>query len=320
MKPPDPSLGNLTPLQPAPPLTRWGIDHTQVGPKVLLNAIEYATGWLESRLVPNANFANTVPLLLHIIQTFGTPKQVISDNAGCFSGIEAQTFQTAHNLSFTRTTPARPRSNGKVEQANGVLKSILIRILLDNTTLELSQALAQAVMMFNRRVSSNGYSPYFLLFGTQPPEEELAYTNYEREATEQEEREWAEELARSHAAPIARSFVGSIKASRDHTRAYLQESKALMRSYAPGDWVLRVRQRRHKLEPYYDGPWAVSACHNGNTYSLVSPGGYKLINRYNGTNLFPAYVRDGHPVRSLWYGSRKMLEMDRKKLKEAVGI
>ncbi|KAI0999844.1 hypothetical protein K3495_g8354, partial [Podosphaera aphanis] len=28
MKPPDPTLGDLTPIQPAPPLTRWAIDHT----------------------------------------------------------------------------------------------------------------------------------------------------------------------------------------------------------------------------------------------------------------------------------------------------
>ncbi|KAI0990935.1 hypothetical protein K3495_g17252, partial [Podosphaera aphanis] len=147
-----------------------------------------------------------------------------------------------------------------------------------------------------------------------------AYPAYTREATLQEEQDWASDLARSHAAPIARSYVSSMKAVRDKTRAYLQENKALMRTYVPGDWVLRVRQRRHKFEPHYDGPWAISACHANNTYSLTSPGGYKLGNRYNGTNLFPAYVRDGHPVRSLWYGSQRMLEQDRKALKEAAGI
>ncbi|KAI0999097.1 hypothetical protein K3495_g9099 [Podosphaera aphanis] len=47
MKPPDPTLGDLTSIQPAPPLTRWAIDNTQIGPKILLNAVEYATGWLE---------------------------------------------------------------------------------------------------------------------------------------------------------------------------------------------------------------------------------------------------------------------------------
>lgn len=72
-QPPDPSSGNLRPIQPAPPLTRWGIDHTQVRPKILLNAIQYATGWLESRIVLIADFDLTVPLFLHIIRTFGTP-------------------------------------------------------------------------------------------------------------------------------------------------------------------------------------------------------------------------------------------------------
>ena len=81
MSRPDPSLGDLRPIQPAPPLTRWGIDHTQVGHKILLNAVEYATGRLESRIVPNADFVNTVPLLLFIVNTFGAPRQLISDNA-----------------------------------------------------------------------------------------------------------------------------------------------------------------------------------------------------------------------------------------------
>ncbi|KHJ32457.1 putative tkp3 protein [Erysiphe necator] len=320
MKPPDPSLGNLQPIQPAPPLTRWGIDHTQVGPKIILNAIEYATNWLESRLVPSADFSNTVPLLIYIINVFGTPKQIISDNAGCFAGIEAQNFQAKYKLNFTHTTPVRPRSNGKVEQANGVLKSILARTILENRLQPLHSLLAHAVAIYNRRISPSGYSPFFLLFGTKPPEEELIYPIYVREPTPQEEIKWATELAKSHAAPISRSYVNSMRASRAKVREYLQEKKALMRTYVPGDWVLRVRQRRHKFEPFYDGPWAISACHPSNTYSLISPGGYKLINRYNGTNLFPAYSRDGHPVRSLWYGSQRMLDQDRKRIKSAVGI
>ncbi|KAI0993586.1 hypothetical protein K3495_g14598, partial [Podosphaera aphanis] len=201
MKPPDPALGNLTPLLPPPPLTRWGIDHTQVGPQILLNAVEYATGWLESRLVPNADFKNTMPLLLYIIRNFGTPKQIISDNANCFTGIEARQFQTKYGLAVTHTTPGRPQSNGKVEKVNGVLKSILTRVLLDTPNLKLVDALSHANMVFNRRIAPTGYSPYFLLFGTQPPEEEQAYPAYTREATLQEEQDWASDLARSHAAP-----------------------------------------------------------------------------------------------------------------------
>ncbi|KAI0996082.1 hypothetical protein K3495_g12100, partial [Podosphaera aphanis] len=178
-----------------------GIDHMQVGPQILLNAVEYATGWLESRLVPNADFKNTMPLLLYRIRNFGTPKQIISDNPNCFTGIEARQFQTKYGLTVTHTTLGRPQSNGKIEKVNGVLKSILTRVLLDTPNLKLVDVLSHANMFFNRRIAPTGYSPYFLLFGTQPPEEEQAYPAYTREATLQEEQDWASDLARSHAAP-----------------------------------------------------------------------------------------------------------------------
>lgn len=204
MKPLDPSLVNLRPIQPAPPLTRWGIYHTFVGSKVILNAVEYATGWLESRVVPNAEFDNTVPLLMYIFRTFGIPKQIISDNAGCFKGTNAQNFQKRYNLNMTHTTPIRPQSNGKVEQANGVLKGILARAILDNRKAPLTDTLDRAVTIYNRRISTSGYSPYFLLFGTQPPVTELIYPVYSLEATDLEEAKWAKELAKFHSAPIAR--------------------------------------------------------------------------------------------------------------------
>lgn len=221
--------------------------------------------------------------------------------------MEAQQFQYRHNLSFTQSTPIRPRSNGKVEQANSILKAILKRTLLDAPGMKLVDALSRAVSIFNRRISSNGYSPFFLIFGTQPSDKEQANTENVREPTHQEERDWTEELVRSHSAPIAHSYMASMKAVRDKTRAYLQEKKAITRIYAPGDWVLRVRQKNHKFNPYYDGPWAIAACHVNNTCSPISPGGFKLGTHYNGANLFPANVLEGHPVKSLWYGSKRIL-------------
>lgn len=74
MKPPGLTLGNLRPIQPMPFLTRWGIDHIQVGKNILLNAVESASGWLESRIVTNAGLKCTVPSLLYIFQTFSATK------------------------------------------------------------------------------------------------------------------------------------------------------------------------------------------------------------------------------------------------------
>ncbi|KAI0997924.1 hypothetical protein K3495_g10267 [Podosphaera aphanis] len=136
------------------------------------------------------------------------------------------------------------------------------------------------------------------MFGTTPPETQLVYPLYNREPTIMEEKSFAQDLVKAHAAPLVRSYVASLKCARDTVRAFTQEKKALLRVYAAGDWVLRVRSRNHKHEPFYDGPWLITPSHENNTYSLSSSGGVDLANRYNGSNLFPAYVQDGHPVQS----------------------
>lgn len=203
----------------------------------------------------------------------------ISDNANCFTGNEARYFQGQHNFTMIQTTPYRPHSNGKVEQINRILKGILSRTILDDRIIPVATALARAVYIFDRKISPLGYSPFFLLYSTQPPGEELLCPVYTREATNSEELEWANELVKSHTAPITKSYVNSVKVARAKTREYLQESKALFRKFAPGDWALHIRQGKLKFESYYGGPWAVSTSHKNNTYSLMSPGGYKLVNQ-----------------------------------------
>jgi hypothetical protein len=121
-------------------------------------------------------------------------------------------------------------------------------------------------------------------------------------------------LAKHHKAPQARQNANSLKASKDQVRSYLQKKKFLTRVYAPDNWVLKIRQRYNKFEPFYDELWAVVSCHDGNTYRIRSPGGIVLQNKYNGTNFFLAYVEDGHPVRSMWYASKQMLDRDRSRL------
>lgn len=316
MKKPDATLPDLTPIPPPPPLTRWAIDFTTVDSVPLLVAVEYATGWVEAELTANQTFSATVPLLQRIHDTFGTPREWVSDNAGCFNGEEAKAWHRRHGSHVFPVTPSRPRGNGKVERVNGALKHTIVREWLAHPQREMGVSVRRAVALYNRTPKPSGYSPFFLLFGTTPPTQRDASSTasvaaYVRDPTDQEESAFDKELVQHHEAPIARLRANGLAASRDRTRAYLQEKKALLRTYAPGDWVLRVRQRGHKHEPYYDGPWAVMSCHSGNTYKLRSPGGIVLTSKYNGTNLFPAYVADGHPVRSLWYASKTTLAKDR---------
>lgn len=321
MKKPDPLLPDLQPIQPPIPLTRWAMDHTSIAGISILVAIEYATGWVEAAVVPSTDFPGTIPLLTKIGHTFGFPKEYISDNAGAFTSAEAVDWHRRNGTIIKPVTPARPRGNGKVEKANGDIKRTMLREhQADPTSRSFPQLLQRAVTILNRTPKQDGYSSFFLLFGTQPPQENLEFTEYAREAQHDEEIEFRRHLATNHEAPLARSQHGSSRASRNRIRAYLQEKKGLIRTFAPGDWVLRVRQRASKHEPYYDGPWAIISCHSGNTYRIRSPGGIELPSKYNGTNLFPAYMDDGHPVRSLWYGSKRLLEQDRQRLEDRINM
>lgn len=323
MQRPDPTLGSLTPITPARPLTRWAIDFT--GPLFtmpLLNAIEYSTGWLVSQFTTGETFQHTVPLCTFIKNQFGAPREMISDNAGAFKSDEALEWHRSNGTTIRPVTAARPRGNGKVEQANGKIKAIAIKMAMDQPGRTAQDYLERAVYVYNRLKGPNGYSPYFLMYGTEPrddPQQIYHHSPYERDPTPEEEAQWAEELVRTNGAPIARSWALSLKASRDKTRAYLQEKKGLIRTFSTGDWVLRVRQRSNKTEPFYDGPWAIASCHPGNTYLLRSPGGIENERLYNGDHLFPAYTSDGHPVRSFWYAAPRLLQQDRRRLADAVG-
>jgi len=321
MRKPDPTLQELTPVPPAEPLARWGFDHTSYNKQPMLNMIDYATGWAESCFVVDMTAPTTIAVLTLLNLRFGPIRELITDNAQAFVGIEMAAWLRKNGIRMINSTPAYPRTNGRVERYNGMIKNILARMSLDQPAVPVNALLLQAVHLYNRRPGSHGFSPYHLLYGVLPKRDTVAdkHLPYTREFTTEEDATFVEELVRQSTHADNRSTVASLKASQMAVRARLQESKALIRVYETGDWVLRVRQRGHKNQPFYDGPWAIAAAHPGNTYSLSSPGGIQLPNRYNGANLFPAYVQFGQPERSLWYGSKTELDRDRRRQLDDVG-
>lgn len=135
----------------------------------ILVAIEYATGWTEVEQTKGQSFTDTKPLLEKICHTFGLPLEWISDNAVCFRCPDAMLWHEQHNSKLMPVTPLRPRGNGKVEKANGDIKRLLIREWEANPDTRNKGLLARVVSIKNRTPGPSGYSPYFLLFGTQPP-------------------------------------------------------------------------------------------------------------------------------------------------------
>lgn len=121
-------------------------------------------------LTATTDFPGTLPLLRHISQTFGTPREIITDNAAAFSSDAANAHHRANGTTVRPVTPARPRGNGKVEQANGVLKGIINRRRLEQCRDQVALAITMGFYLYNRMKGPSRYSPFYLLYGTQPPD------------------------------------------------------------------------------------------------------------------------------------------------------
>jgi transposase InsO family protein len=81
---------------------------------------------------------------------------LINDNASEFSSKIAKEWHKRHNTRVLFTTPAKPRSNGKIKQLNGVLKIIMIRVHLTHSNILLPDLLQFAVNVHNRTSKPNG--------------------------------------------------------------------------------------------------------------------------------------------------------------------
>ncbi|CAD6502900.1 BgTH12-02574 [Blumeria graminis f. sp. triticale] len=311
----------LRPVQVPAPFTRWGMDHT--GPvrhnslaAYLCTAIDHATSYAMVILTQSPNTASCLELTRQIYTLFGI-KQLVTDNGQAFVSKEMSAFCRDKSIEQSLTKPYRPQTNGKVERFNGTIKSIFYAVSSINPSRSIQWILDQSLSTYNRRPNSTGYAPIFLALGVtheEPP------SPYVRELTPSEESSFAADLVKLYNPRVqnARMNVATGKASRDEIRSYLQERKARLRVFGKGDWVLRQRKRDHKGEPFYDGPFIVGDATPQNGYLLRTPGGFTLQNEYHGQQLFPAYVRDGHPVRSLWYGSKTLLDRDRRKMLDAL--
>lgn len=315
----------LQPIPPAQPLQRWGIDFTgPIAGYTMLNAIDYATGYGISQLCLIADHKTVINFIDNLIHIFGIPAEIISDNGSAFVSNDTRIFLSKHKIKYHQATPYHPRTNGRCEKFNGIIKKIWLDIRRVAVEITPEEALKKALLIYNSRPSEHGYSPHFLLFGVAPKlsNPAPAAVFYTREETDEETRSFVKDLAsrRKEQLNLIRSSVNSVKACRAYTRSLLAEKKAFHRVFSKGDWVLRQRERKHKFEPFYDGPFSIIKCNEGNTYTLMTPGGITMLNTYNGERLFPAYHRQNQPVRSLWYANNKLLKQDRIRIAREAGL
>lgn len=93
---------------------------------------------------------------------------LVTDNGtGLLSGL-VESFCDKQGIRILRTTPYHPRTNGRCERFNGILKSLLGAYIIGSAGSTWTQYLGLAVSAYRCRPLASGYSPCFLTFGCKP--------------------------------------------------------------------------------------------------------------------------------------------------------
>ena len=132
-----------------------------------LHVIDHATRFSAAAVITSKKKEIIVDQFFKIwIAVFGTPQKVLSDNGGEFSNELFEDMCLNFNIKMTTTAAESPWSNGLVERHNGVLGEAVSKILEVDCSLEV--ALCWAVNAKNTLLNIYGFSPYQLVFGSNP--------------------------------------------------------------------------------------------------------------------------------------------------------
>jgi transposase InsO family protein len=100
---------------------------------------------------------------------YGPPKKLLSANESNFLAGLVEHYLRKLGSKHKSTTPYHPQTNGKGENFNGMLGSMLTKYLANKSTMLWDLYLPQALFACRVRVhATTKRSPFFLLYGVHP--------------------------------------------------------------------------------------------------------------------------------------------------------
>jgi transposase InsO family protein len=259
------SKAPLHPLESAEPFARWHLDFVGELPvtrrrnRWILVAVDSTTNWPIARAYPDAK-ATTVANFLYeeIVLRFGCPQEIVTDRGSQFMSDVVARYTKRIRVNHKFTSAFHPRTNGKVERVNGMIKSML-RKYLHGAIHEWDLYLDSAVWALRiRKHSITGYSPFFLVYGREPvlPGDALRPYVSKEEANDQmsvyaRSAKELEELGQARAAAEfrAKSYADKVKAKWDAVIKPI--------GFEIGDLVLLRLEQRYGLEYHWEGPYRI---------------------------------------------------------------
>jgi transposase InsO family protein len=155
----------------------WGLDivgplrNALEGYTHLLVAIDKFSKWAEVRPIKNLSTEKAVSFFTDIIQRFGVPNSIITDNGSRFTGKKFLEFCDKYHIHVDWAAIAHPQTNSQVERANGmIVQGLKPRIFdrLNKSGRRWLQELPAVVWSLKTTPSrATGFTPLFLVYGVE---------------------------------------------------------------------------------------------------------------------------------------------------------
>ena len=97
----------------------------------LLVAVDKFTKWIEVKPITNICLEEAVKFFLDIIYRFGVPNCIITDHKTNFTGKKFLDYYDGYGIRIDWASIGHPRTNGQVEQANGMILQGLKACIFD---------------------------------------------------------------------------------------------------------------------------------------------------------------------------------------------
>ncbi|TMI79079.1 MAG: DDE-type integrase/transposase/recombinase, partial [Bacteroidetes bacterium] len=284
------------------PFQRWGIDligrlpKTINGNRWIITAIDYATGWPIAKSIPAATEDAIAEFIYNEIYLhYGAPQEIFTDGGKNLWGGVVQKYLEKIKTLHKGTSPYHPRTNGKVERLNGIIGSMLGKMLLNKPTKLWDLYVDQAIFACRIRThTTTKTSPFFLLYGRQP--HLLGDVNValpiDADTVIHDERLKILESARKEAA-----FATYERAMKDKDA---RDDLVKPHTLEEGEWVLVRHERPLKFESKWFGPYQIVERKLLGTYRLQDPNGRELAALVHGNRLIKANIRTADELRDLW--------------------
>ena len=243
----------------ARPFQKWAIDfvgplpETFDGKKWILTAIDAATGWPLARATSDATSETVADFLHDIYCNYGAFKQLLSDNGTNLTSKIIEEYLKRIKVKHQTTSAYHPQTNGKVERFNGMLGSVLTKLLIDRPIAEWAEHLP--IALFACRVRNHnftGMSPFKLLYGMEPRLTGDTH-DWDHDDLDKDLGHRLESMLTARSIANRKLFERGIKARKLRADKFPKQNADL----EPGDFVLVANEHREKFQPTYFGPFRV---------------------------------------------------------------